>query len=117
MFETLVPEYDQFNRLSSLGLDKYWRAEVANLFHKEAVVLDVGTGTGDLAKDIAVRGGHVVGVDFSANMVEAARRKLGKFSNASFQVASADELPFEPRTFHGVASAFVIRNLYHGKIL
>src|SRR5688500_5280471 len=87
MFEALVPEYDRFNKLSSLGLDSTWRVEVARLFPAEAMVLDVGTGTGDLAKEIASRGNHVIGVDFSAGMVEAARRKMESFPNVSFQVA------------------------------
>ena len=68
MFDALVPEYDRFNRLSSLGLDVLWRREVASMFPKGAYVLDVGTGTGDLAKELINHGCRVMGVDFSANM-------------------------------------------------
>jgi demethylmenaquinone methyltransferase/2-methoxy-6-polyprenyl-1,4-benzoquinol methylase len=113
----LVPEYDWFNRVSSFGLDSQWRREVARMFNPAAIVLDVGTGTGDLAAEIARGGGHVVGVDFSERMVEAARKKLGHLSKVSFQVAEANRLPFEAHSFHGVTSAFVLRNLHHGKIL
>src|SRR5262245_58085754 len=112
MFEQLVPGYDRFNRLSSLGLDTGWRRELARMFHTGARVLDIGTGTGDLAKELVVRGASVVGVDFSPKMIEAAREKLRGHHQASFEVASADELPFEPRSFDGISSAFVIRNLH-----
>jgi demethylmenaquinone methyltransferase / 2-methoxy-6-polyprenyl-1,4-benzoquinol methylase len=117
MFDALVPEYDRFNRLSSLGLDVSWRREVARMFPVEAQVLDVGTGTGDLAKNLIERGCRVVGVDFSERMVLAARKKLGEAPNARFEVARADELPFEPRSFEGITSAFVIRNLHHGEVM
>jgi len=114
MFDALVPEYDRFNRLSSLGLDVMWRRELVQMFGPGAYVLDVGTGTGDLARELASRGNRVVGVDFSSKMLSAAREKLQKYPQVQFEFASADELPFEPMVFDGVTSAFVIRNLYHG---
>lgn len=117
MFDALVPEYDRFNRVSSLGQDVFWRRELTRHFPDKSYVLDVGTGTGDLAKEFALRGDHVIGVDFSEKMIEAAQKKMKSFSTASFHVAQANDLPFEPRTFDGVVSAFVIRNLHHGKIL
>ncbi len=117
MFNALVPEYDRFNRLSSLGLDVRWRREVAALFPKDARILDVGTGTGDLAQKFAERGCTVVGADFCDKMIGAAQRKLAGYPNASFVVATADELPFEPRTFDGLTSAFVVRNLFQGEAM
>jgi demethylmenaquinone methyltransferase/2-methoxy-6-polyprenyl-1,4-benzoquinol methylase len=117
MFDVLVPEYDRFNRLSSLGLDVLWRKELATYFSPGSFLLDVGTGTGDLAKELIHRGTKVMGVDFSPNMIKAAQSKLSTFTNFSSAVAPADDLPFEPRWFDGLASAFVIRNLHHGGIL
>jgi len=117
MFDSLVPEYDRFNHLSSFGMDILWRREVAGMFAPGSYVLDVGTGTGDLAKELDSRGARVMGVDFSSNMLDAAREKLGKRPNVSFELAKADDLPFEPRTFNGITSAFVIRNLHHAGIL
>lgn len=117
MFDKLVPEYDRFNRISSFGLDVAWRREVARHFHKGSHILDVGTGTGDLARELLNGGMRVTGVDFSSNMIDAARRKLGQNPNADFQVSSANRMPFEPGTFEGLCSAFVVRNLHHGGIL
>jgi demethylmenaquinone methyltransferase/2-methoxy-6-polyprenyl-1,4-benzoquinol methylase len=118
MFDSLVPEYDRFNRLGSLGMDVGWRKELAGLFRDKELVLDVGTGTGDLVKVLLQQGAKQVrGVDFSSNMIDAARWKLKDDPRAAFTVARADELPFEPRTFDGITSAFVIRNLHHGEIM
>lgn len=117
MFDAIVPEYDRFNRLSSLGQDISWRREVASMFSGGSYILDVGTGTGDLAKELALKKNRVLGVDFSFNMISAARSKLKGFPLASFELASAQDLPFEPHTFDGLTSAFVIRNLHHGGVL
>lgn len=118
MFDSLVPEYDQFNRLGSLGMDVGWRKELADLFKNKHRLLDVGTGTGDLAKELLKRNvATVEGVDFSPNMIEAAKKKMAQESRASFSVARADELPFEPRSFDGITSAFLIRNLHHGEVM
>lgn len=117
MFNSLVPEYDRFNRLSSLGLDVLWRRELVQMFEKGSNILDVGTGTGDLAKEFLNHKCVVTGVDFSEKMITAAEYKLSGRKGVSFRVSSADELPFEPRSFDGIASSFVIRNLYQGGIL
>ena len=117
MFDALVPEYDRFNRISSLGLDQLWRRELVEIFSPGSYVLDVGTGTGDLAKALVEHGCPVVGVDFSAKMIAAAKEKLRFNAEACFEVAKADELPFGPRSFDGISSAFVIRNLHHGGVL
>lgn len=117
MFDSLAPEYDRFNRMSSLGMDILWRRELASMFKAGTYVLDVGTGTGDLAEALVKNGSQVIGMDFSAKMLEAAREKLGGVPGLTFETGRADELPYEPRTFDGITSAFVIRNLHHGGIL
>lgn len=117
MFDALVPEYDRFNRISSLGLDVGWRRELTRMFQPGARILDVGTGTGDLAKELAGSASEVIGVDFAEKMVAAAADKLRAEKKIQFQVASADDLPFGPRSFDGIASAFVVRNLHHGGVL
>jgi demethylmenaquinone methyltransferase/2-methoxy-6-polyprenyl-1,4-benzoquinol methylase len=118
MFDALVPDYDRFNRFSSLGLDAAWRRHAAELFEPASHVLDVGTGTGDTAKAVLDHThGIVTGVDFSEGMISAARKKFDGEPRANFSVGAADNLPFDARAFDGVVSSFVIRNLHHGGVL
>ncbi|MCB4756129.1 MAG: ubiquinone/menaquinone biosynthesis methyltransferase [Elusimicrobia bacterium] len=116
IFDNLVPGYDQFNSLSSLGFVSHWRREAACLFPTGSFVLDVGTGTGGMAKELARRGCRVVGVDFSERMIQRAKQKLGNHPSIEFAVAAADALPFDSAMFDGITSAFVLRNLYEGGI-
>lgn len=114
MFDGIAPSYDRFNRWASLGLDEGWRrAAVARLqFAEGARVLDVATGTGDLAFAAERAGARVVGCDFAAAMIEiAARKGRSPDSRSAFQVASAGDLPYASSTFAGVVSAFAMRNV------
>jgi len=117
MFDSLVPGYDWFNRLSSLGFDKHWRRSAARYFSPGSYVLDVGTGTGDLARALARQGTRVLGVDFSPRMIRAAQEKFSGRTGMAFQTADASNLPFEANHFDGVVSGFVLRNLYKGGVL
>lgn len=112
MFDRLVPEYDRFNRVSSLGLDVYWRKELARYLRGRRRILDVGTGTGDVAQELLNQGSHVTALDFSEVMIQAARKKLGNSPLITFQVGSANQLPHSAESFDGLASAFVVRNLF-----
>ena len=76
MFDRIAPVYDAMNRVMTAGLDRRWRRETV----REAVqpgdrVLDAACGTGDLAIEASRAGARVVGLDFSAAMLERARRK------------------------------------------
>ncbi len=117
MFDGLVSGYDRFNALSSMGMDVGWRSKVSRMFSPNGHILDIGTGTGDLARSLADHGCKVIGVDFSPNMIQAAKEKMKGQKNISLQVAHAESLPYEPRTFDGITSAFLIRNLHHGGLL
>ena len=76
MFDQIAPRYDFVNRVLSLGLDKRWRRRVIKELGlaPNARVLDVATGTGDLAIELAkaVPAGKVIGLDPSANMLAVA---------------------------------------------
>lgn len=117
MFDQLVPGYDQFNRIGSLGLDGSWRRELTRILKEKKCVLDVGTGTGELAFDLSQCGAQVTGVDFSEPMILRAQRKYKNLTRLKFQVAHADHLPFETHYFDGLSSAFLIRNLHFEGIL
>ena len=114
MFDGLAPRYDAFNRWASLGLDRRWRrVAVAELgLPPGARVLDVATGTGDLALAAAAAGARVTGVDFAPSMLRRARAKAAASGRAlAVQVARAEALPFAGAAFDGVVSAFAMRNV------
>jgi len=114
MFESLAPRYDSFNRWASLGMDEGWRrAAITRLaVAPESRVLDVATGTGDLAFASERAGGSVVGCDFAAAMIRiAADKAAAADSTAAFHVASANALPYRAGSYTGAVSAFAMRNV------
>ena len=117
MFDRIAPRYDLMNRLMSVGLDRRWRrlAAAAADVSLGSRALDVCTGTGDLAFELAQRvgpSGAVTGVDFSEQMLERARAKsLAHGTAVTFQQADALELPFADDAFDAATVAFGARNL------
>src|SRR5690349_15229394 len=82
MFDAIAPRYDRLNRILSLGVDQRWRRKTVaalRLGDGPARVLDVATGTADLAIEIARQypAARVVGVDPSEGMLEVGARKVG----------------------------------------
>jgi demethylmenaquinone methyltransferase/2-methoxy-6-polyprenyl-1,4-benzoquinol methylase len=115
MFGSLAGRYDAFNHWASLGLDYGWRrAAIRSLrLPADAIVLDVATGTGDLAFTAARRARYTSGFDFSPQMIEIAIRKARRAGTADidFQVARAEHMPYADASFHGATSAFAMRNV------
>lgn len=118
MFDRIVPRYDLMNRVMTAGRDAVWRTLVA----RQAVdgppggsvdVLDVATGTGDLAFAIREAGASkVVGVDFSREMILSARTKARrKGDRSTFLIADALHLPFANGTFDACTVSFGLRNM------
>jgi demethylmenaquinone methyltransferase / 2-methoxy-6-polyprenyl-1,4-benzoquinol methylase len=117
MFDRIAPRYDLLNRAMTAGLDGRWRraaAAAADLAAGDRA-LDVCTGTGDLALELAYRttaSGEVVGIDFAQEMVaRAAAKGTRRGSPATFRVADALALPFPDGAFDAAAVAFGIRNV------
>lgn len=116
MFNTIAPRYDLLNHLLSLGIDKSWRTKAINtLKHlNNPKVLDVATGTGDLAiKAHNILKCPIVGSDLSAGMLEIARDKvkqLGLENMITFAEADSEALPFSDNQFDAVTVAFGVRN-------
>ena len=110
MFDNIASQYDRFNAVASLGLHQHWRRSLVRRIPKGARVLDLATGTGDVAFLAAAEGHDVVGLDFSENMLAKAREKDTQ-SKIRWISASADRLPFSDRSFGCVTSAFALRNL------
>lgn len=117
MFAQIAGKYDLMNHLLSLNVDKYWRSATVKrvLVEGTAPILDLCTGTGDLA--FAFRKVHsnvpIVGADFCNEMLDVARKKQQQrgISDIKFIEASAMQLPFETEQFQVVSVAFGIRNV------
>ena len=117
MFGEIAPRYDRMNHLLSMNVDRYWRWKtVRKLAPNNAdPILDVCTGTGDLAFAFHKHTGGkvpVVGSDFCFEMLEVGRAKSNKFGrDVSFVEADAQNLPFESDHFQIVSAAFGLRNV------
>jgi demethylmenaquinone methyltransferase/2-methoxy-6-polyprenyl-1,4-benzoquinol methylase len=115
MFDQISPRYDFLNHLLSLNSDVLWRRRAAGRLAGARLVLDVCSGTGDLAFEIHRRSGaRVVGTDFSRRMLEIARlkaRRRGLERDILFQQADTLRLPFRDAAFDAVAVAFGLRNV------
>ena len=110
MFDRIASDYDRFNAWASLGLHHHWRRTLLRRVPKGAKVLDIATGTGDVAFLAADAGHAVVGVDFSERMLAMAKEK-DRAGRVRWMNGSADKLPFSDRSFECVTSAFALRNL------
>ena len=115
MFDRIAGVYDRMNTVMTAGLDRRWRARAADLAQLEpgGRALDVATGTGDLALELAARvgaGGEVVGSDFSEAMLERAREKGAGTPGLRFEAGNALSLPYENDSFDAVTVGFGARN-------
>ncbi len=115
MFDAISPKYDLLNRVFSLGVDQRWRRKVIRLMCAEPVqcVLDVATGTADLAMLAAHQVPKVIGADISAGMLEHGREKVlaaGLADRVQLVQADAADLPFQDASFDAISVAFGVRN-------
>lgn len=120
MFNAIAPKYDLLNHLLSMNIDKSWRrkairaiADLTPLNH----ILDVATGTGDLAiLAHKMLGVPVTGTDLTEGMIEIGRQKVAKEGfQEMIELAKADSesLPFADNQFDAVTVAFGVRNYAH----
>ncbi len=118
MFSRISPKYDFLNHFLSINIDKGWRRLVGKklkdiLGRKDAVVLDVACGTGDLSIELQTNANaKIIGTDFCRPMLAFAAEKNVK-ENVSIPYIEADalSLPFADRSFDAVTIAFGLRNL------
>ncbi|MEM7455996.1 MAG: bifunctional demethylmenaquinone methyltransferase/2-methoxy-6-polyprenyl-1,4-benzoquinol methylase UbiE [Planctomycetota bacterium] len=117
MFGEIAPNYDRMNHLLSMNVDRYWRWKSVRRLNPNRTdpILDVCTGTGDLAfafhkyTDGEV---PVIGSDFCFEMLEVGRQKSGRTGReVTFVEGDAQNLPFEDDQFQVVSAAFGLRNV------
>jgi len=116
MFDNIAPKYDLLNHVLSMKIDVLWRNTLVKWMNKDEPkeVLDVATGTGDLA--IAVQketGAKVIGLDLSQLMLNVGIDKIKKLKlddQISMEKGDAENLRFESNKFDSVCVAFGVRN-------
>lgn len=117
MFDNIAPAYDFMNRAMTFGIDRRWRRKaVYGLRDRHPVdILDVATGTGDLAMLIARRidGSRITGIDLSEGMIGIGRKKIadaGLAGRITLRTADSLAMPFADDTFDAVTVAYGVRN-------
>lgn len=124
MFGVIAPRYDFLNRLLSFGIDRRWRKKAVRLlkYREGSRILDVATGTGDVALEIARStpvSVKITGADFCREMIELGEQKVSASAYAGridFKVAPCEDLPFANNTFDSITIAFGIRNVVDRKL-
>ena len=116
MFDDISGSYDFLNKLLSLGIDTRWRKKFIGQIkiNENDKVLDLATGTGDIAIKIARKYSvAVVGLDCSPKMIDQAnmKKKNINIENIDFIVGDAEKLPFEDKHFDVLTISFGLRNL------
>lgn len=118
MFDNIAPTYDRLNHIMSLNIDRIWRRRVMRIVRraKPRQIMDVATGTGDLAIAMArkVEGAQILGVDLSEEMLGVARKKvekLGLQKRISLEKGDAENLAMVASESNDVATvSFGVRN-------
>jgi demethylmenaquinone methyltransferase/2-methoxy-6-polyprenyl-1,4-benzoquinol methylase len=123
MFDSIARRYDILNHILSMGLDCYWRKKmIKRLKHhlnltdanESTAILDVATGTGDLAMLAAQKTpAQIIGVDISQNMLDSGNKKIkkkGMHERIQLQQGDGEQLLFPDCVFDAVIIAFGIRN-------
>ena len=126
LFARIAPRYDRINDLQSFGLHRLWKRRVLRLAAPAPGVraLDACCGTGDIALALAARGAETVGLDFSAEMLQVAARRMARRQSAGgaetpraagfrlrFMRGDALHMPFETGRFEIVTVGYGLRNL------
>ncbi|MBP3424723.1 MAG: bifunctional demethylmenaquinone methyltransferase/2-methoxy-6-polyprenyl-1,4-benzoquinol methylase UbiE [Alistipes sp.] len=117
MFDDIAPTYDRLNHILSLSIDKLWRRRVVRSLRKLGAkqILDIATGTGDLAIAMArkIEGATICGADLSPQMLAVARQKVAKAGleeRITLMEGNAERLDLPSESVDAVTIAFGIRN-------
>lgn len=116
MFDRIAPKYDLLNRVLSLGIDVRWRKKaIAYLQEKPQEILDVATGTADVALLMAkiLKPKSIIGIDIANHMLDFGREKIdrqGLSSVITLETGDSEQLRFADDSFDAVTVAFGVRN-------
>jgi len=116
MFDNIAHRYDFLNHFLSAGIDRGWRRKMVKMIakNKPTAVLDVATGTADLAIALAkYTNSPITGIDISNGMLDIGRdklKKIGRVQQIVLQQADSENLPFTDGSFDVVMVAFGVRN-------
>ena len=120
MFNAISPKYDALNRILSVGIDQSWRRKTVREIRATGAtqILDVATGTADLALALAdgIPGSKVVGVDISAGMLDVGRQKVRarrRDDRVRLDLGDGEQLPYGDAVFDAITVAFGVRNFEH----
>ncbi len=116
MFNSIAHRYDYLNHFLSMGIDRLWRRKLRKRLsvYKPEKILDVATGTGDLAIELAkLKPRQIIGVDIAETMLEMGDKKIIKKNlqhMIQLQQGDSEDLPFENDTFDAAVISYGVRN-------
>ncbi|MCL4120651.1 UNVERIFIED_CONTAM: hypothetical protein GTU68_046873 [Idotea baltica] len=116
MFDTISGDYDGLNRVISFGIDIKWRKKVVKIVKENnpQSVLDIATGTGDLAINLAeTNATKIVGLDISSGMLDIGKEKIkrkGLDAKIEMVLGDSENMPFDDNSFDAITVAFGVRN-------
>lgn len=116
MFDNISSNYDGLNRVISFGIDIKWRKRLVNLLKakKPNRILDIATGTGDLAIQLVDTGAkEIIGLDISSGMLDIGKKKIADkelTSQIKMVIGDSEDLPFSDNYFDAITVAFGVRN-------
>ena len=116
MFDTISENYDGLNRVISFGIDIKWRKRVVAIVNegRPKRILDIATGTGDLAINLVRTGANeIVGLDISPGMLAIGKKKVDEKNLAhkiEMVIGDSENLPFSDASFDAITVAFGVRN-------